>query len=513
MTKFFEKLYGSKIFVFLLLPIILFATLVFSWNLARKDIEYTSSRRFEIENEFIIETFEDKFDLYTQSLYSLDAFFQGSENVTRKELEEFVEISNTINLLPGISSVSYAEKVEQSEISQLEERIRSEEPYKDISFENFLVYPFVEKETYYPVTMVSPIVERNSILGFDLSTDEVRKNALDRAETTNGIAASDIYSFINTGKPGFLLVKEFEKNNETLGMIVESFRADDFFSAVFEDSPFNESVEVLIVGRDNESIENFEISSLLDDKDKIYYKDNYLTDSKFAINEINIADKKWTIITQAPRFYNQERNSQIIPLLVVVGIGAILSLFYVIILSLRNSKSRIEKSVKEQTKLLSDQNKNLFNLKNMLSEAQSIAQIASWEINWKTKSLSYSEEILRIFNTKKTKLENLDDFLVLFGSKNKDKLMGLLEEATKKQDFDVDLEVSSKASSRWLKVKAFFDDKDNIIKGTVQDITKEKLAKLDLEEQKDELERLNSIMIDRELKMIELKEKIKKLEK
>jgi predicted aldo/keto reductase-like oxidoreductase len=55
-------------------------------------------------------------------------------------------------------------------------------------------------------------------------------------------------------------------------------------------------------------------------------------------------------------------------------------------------------------------------------------------------------------------------------------------------------------------------DEKVFLQATVRDITKQKQLEIQLKEKIDELERFKKLTVDRELKMMELKEQIKKLE-
>ncbi|MCX5782231.1 MAG: PAS domain S-box protein [Elusimicrobia bacterium] len=52
-----------------------------------------------------------------------------------------------------------------------------------------------------------------------------------------------------------------------------------------------------------------------------------------------------------------------------------------------------------------------------------------------------------------------------------------------------------------------------VLQATVRDITQEKKTKLELEKKIEELERFNKIAVGRDLRMVELKDKIRELEK
>jgi len=75
----------------------------------------------------------------------------------------------------------------------------------------------------------------------------------------------------------------------------------------------------------------------------------------------------------------------------------------------------------------------------------------------------------------------------------------------KKDGALIDVSVTSKAQ---------YGDKDKIkwIDGVIEDVTEKKKAEKELNDNIEELARMNDLMIGRELKMLELKNQIKKLE-
>lgn len=172
------------------------------------------------------------------------------------------------------------------------------------------------------------------------------------------------------------------------------------------------------------------------------------------------------------------------------------------------------------------ENKILESNKN-LEDAQKVAGLGSYVLDIKTGTWTSSGILDQIFGIDKHFEHTIDGWVKLLHPEDRDALVSYLKNDVigKGQEFNKEYRIikDSDKSVVWVQGigKITFDKDKNPIKmvGTIQDITvrkniEEELKKAheDLQYRFNELEKLNSLMIGRELSMVELKNKVAKLE-
>jgi PAS domain S-box-containing protein len=155
-----------------------------------------------------------------------------------------------------------------------------------------------------------------------------------------------------------------------------------------------------------------------------------------------------------------------------------------------------------------------------LKRAQVVSHVGNWEIDLLTKTMFASEEAFGIYgfdrNSDHLPLETVQKVVL---SQYRLALDGALkalinDNVAYKQEFQIkrvnDGEVRDIYSIAEL-VKSS-DGTSRKVVGTIQDVTELHKAENELRNKNEELQKLNSIMINRELKMVELKNRIAELE-
>ncbi len=206
---------GDVIGVFIFTPLVLIWTLRPSsdWVNRRKAISlavvttfllttalvfYASQKESEqLKFEFVKETTSFKVTLeksilmYLDTLRSLESFYLASNSVEREEFDVFV--ANSLNSLPGIQALEWSPIITSSKRDSFEKNMRKNgfpnfqiterDSYKNILRAN-------ERPEFVPVTFVKPYEGNETALGFDLFSDSIRREALDRARDTGEIAGT-----------------------------------------------------------------------------------------------------------------------------------------------------------------------------------------------------------------------------------------------------------------------------------------------------------------------------------
>lgn len=172
-----------------------------------------------------------------------------------------------------------------------------------------------------------------------------------------------------------------------------------------------------------------------------------------------------------------------------------------------------------------------------LNEAQRIAHIGSWELDITTNTLTWTDEIYRIFEIDPAKFgATYEAFLNAIHPEDREAVNAAYSSSLKtRTPYTIDHRLrfpDGRIKYVHEQCETFFEDDTPIRSmGTVQEITDRKLAEEELsrlnreleqrvtqrtaeyESKNVELEKMNKIFIGRELRMVELKEKIRELEK
>lgn len=174
-----------------------------------------------------------------------------------------------------------------------------------------------------------------------------------------------------------------------------------------------------------------------------------------------------------------------------------------------------------------------------LAEAQRIARIGNWEWDIPTNRLWWSDETYRLFNFPPGEFgADLAAFLHAIHPEDRERVQSSIDEALQKgsREWQIDYRITlADGTLRYVHEEAetrFASDGQPLKRiGTVQDVTESKEAEetlcrlnneleervkertAELEAKNSELERINRIFVDRELRMVELKEQIKEMER
>lgn len=446
---------------------------------------------------------ENRLEVYANALISIKGLFNASEEVNREEFKNFIEAINLQDRYPGIQGVGFVPYVSNDKLEDLVISVREE------GFNSFEITPPGERDIYAPVVFIEPLDERNQLaLGYDMFSEETRRNALIKARDTGTAVMSGKVTLVQefeTGyqQPGFLLyVPYYLQESSTLrefqssisGFMYSPFRSHDFMNA-------------LLLGKNIQIAFDIYDGRSTDEANLLYsYNNNLIGDNPLNVkNEIiSLYGNEWTIVYRSTMQTDTSTYTRFTSLAILL-VGTILGLLLSTVLYQQN---------------------------NITTRAQRIAQINTHQLNaselfYKSIFLHYSDPVLVINRNGDIVKANykasymLDIPISILETSNIQKVYPDFNK-TFIEDFGHDDDkftiwetkyktTYNKEKQIRLILKSLLIDKEIVIIAELHDVTEEFNTISLYQENERGIERLNKILIEREKKMIALKEEIKKL--
>ncbi len=269
----------------------------------KEDAALTSE--FIANSKELTASIEKEVSLNLESLNSINAFYCVNESVSREQFKNFnstvFDRINSIQALEWIPAVKFEDK-----------SIYESMAHKD-GLTDFLITERIDgkmvaaknRDLYYPVFYLEPLIGNESALGFDLGSNQTRLSALQKAAESNKLVSTARITLVQekSHQKGILVFGPVKKREEVLGFVLGVYRVGDLVTrAIGNESNkvcnlviFDISAEEgnqLLVQRIEENI-----PALADDAVLNYPKGLYFEQT------LNIADRKWLILTTPTSSY------------------------------------------------------------------------------------------------------------------------------------------------------------------------------------------------------------------
>ncbi|WP_291516648.1 CHASE domain-containing protein [Bdellovibrio sp. ArHS] len=298
--------------VFLVLLIIISVS-VLSWWTVKVHLEKEWNARLESEIGKVSSIIHREFSAYSQALFDTRAFVQLHGIPTARQFQEYIESTEILKRSPGLQGIGFAQKLERSEIPDLERKMREQ------GIADFKFWPNSERSLYTSVVMVEPHDWRNKrALGFDAYSDLTRRSAMDKALLSNGLALSDPVIFVSDESEGeksqqgvlmylpvtkvISVTGELEPKKDLLGFAYSVIRIGRFFNGAFGVPQFYaEKVNYKIAVFDRKLGRSLPLYERFPAKDEELLPAVGMTTER----EIQVLDKTWTLsFAPLPHFFN-----------------------------------------------------------------------------------------------------------------------------------------------------------------------------------------------------------------
>lgn len=301
------------------------ATYLFYTSSESKDIA-----RFQNDVTQIDTLINSKIRTYIALLKSGRGFVDTVGEVKRESFRNYVGNLDLRRNYQGVQGIGYARRILSYEVEAFQQTMEGE------GFTNYKIFPTASKYEYIAIVYIEPLDERNRLaLGFDMSSEPIRREAMARARDKNDAVATGKVFLVQESdgdrQPGFLIYVPFykgDRNPQTIedrqrlldGYIFSPFRANVFLADIKNTASV---VDISVTLYENEpAAENIlaqtpagaaEISAL---------------DPKLLIRtEQDIAGKKWIVEYKALPGFVANSSSGWTPLIFISGLVFSLLLF------------------------------------------------------------------------------------------------------------------------------------------------------------------------------------------
>jgi signal transduction histidine kinase/CHASE1-domain containing sensor protein/CheY-like chemotaxis protein len=273
--------------------------------------------------------------------------FAASDSVDAREFDRFVQQIELQKNYPGVQGIGYALQFPASEKAKVIARMQRE------GVTGFKIWPEgPPRREYTCILYLQPVNDLNQLaIGYDMSTEETRRQAMVTARDTGNPTASGRVVLIqeqgsSDKQSGFLiyvpvyrknvpLATESERRAAILGFVYSPYRVDDFLAPVTTEKHYDVSFQVY----DSAEIKPDNLISQVKTADS--------TEPLFAkLTTQDVAGRKWTLAyATKPSF---EKGSSRSLLKYTLIIGALLSfLFFAVTRSQIYARARAESSAEE----------------------------------------------------------------------------------------------------------------------------------------------------------------------
>ena len=184
---FFKKLTYTTWGLLVLAITLMFVTL----NNVKKENEYDWVQQFEHEGIKNTRFLEEQLENIARELTGIASLFQASKTVTRLEFKAYT--SSLLEKNDFIKSFQWIPRVQRDQRSALES-MAQKDGFIDFKFttlnKNSTIITAPQKNEYFPIYYMEPHSDDESFLGFDISTQPVLLDLMNRARDSGEIVAA-----------------------------------------------------------------------------------------------------------------------------------------------------------------------------------------------------------------------------------------------------------------------------------------------------------------------------------
>lgn len=359
---------------------LLLAGAAIGWWYVRRSLNEKAALHFQNAVQGIVDALTTRLESQVAALNGGRGLYAASKMVDRDEFSAFLRAQGAFATLPGLVGIGFVERVPQADKAAFLERVRADTTLRPGGYPTFTIQPEGEREEYFVVTYLEPHERNESVFGFDLGTDPLRRHILERARDTGQVVMSPRMILL-TGSGhdvGFLVAVPIYRNHlphETVeerraalhGFILGGLDAETFFASVLHPTVVGEGqVDLEIFDTNIVTFESFHgrVSSL--EEHRLYASNPHRVElaaehaSPFhRLLAMEVYGEMWTLhFMTAPGFGLDPTQRHLPAWILLSGVlmsGLVFGLFY----ALTTSRARAVRLTERMTSELRAQQEHL----------------------------------------------------------------------------------------------------------------------------------------------------------
>lgn len=358
-----------------------------AWYTSNEFVNENAELRFETRTKEISTAIRARMTEYEQVLWGGIGFFRASQEVDRSEFKLYVDALGLQKNWPGIQGIGFSIPLTPEQKPDHILNVRAE------GFPTFTIRPEGERDAYTSIIFLEPFDWRNKrAFGFDMWSNEMRREAMTRARDTGEASTSGIITLVQeTGtdvQRGFLTYLPLYRigmptNNidnrraAFVGWVYSPFRMGDLMKGILGDGETNVEYEIF------DGSDLTKEALLYDSNDIFHAEDAVHTDASSRTANLSLQGRSWTIVyTEGGNQLTEAERAQ--PTIVATaGLIVNLLLFYIIssiALMQRRAETLAQDMTEDARGARSELEAKLVELEQSNSDLQKFAYVASHDL-------------------------------------------------------------------------------------------------------------------------------------
>jgi signal transduction histidine kinase/CheY-like chemotaxis protein len=270
---------------------------------------------------------ESRLDTYVAVLLATRGFFAGDRGVTVTDFRRLVAQLDLQRRYPGIQGIGFTRRIPAASLAAIEEELRAQ------GHESFRVWPRSPRGELHAIVLLEPLDRRNrAAIGYDMATDPVRREAMDRARDLGLPAASGKVTLVQEidprKQPGFLIYVPVYRSEgipptvatrrrDLVGFVYAPFRVDDLLRGIF--------------GSEAEPRLGFAIHDGAPSEESLLHRSAGMASARppllQAVETIRVAGRPWTLTFRSRPAFERLSSRWMTPWALGLGLAGSLLLF------------------------------------------------------------------------------------------------------------------------------------------------------------------------------------------
>lgn len=346
-----------------------------SWFYSLDSSREAARLRFESAVDQVAGSVQRRLQSHEQILRGGAALFNVGTHVSREQWRAYVSALKIDETYPGIIGVGYAQRVPAADKAAHIATLRAE------GFPEYTIHPDEpQRQEYLSIVFLEPFWGRNlRAFGYDMSTDPVRREALERARDSGEPSMTAMVTLLQEGKqdiqPGYIQYLPVyrrdmprstaaERHRALQGFIYVPVRARDLIGNVLTSTPFDIAVELYDGSRS-------------DPTHLLYasHKPGSINGALHTTRRIEVGGTTWTLLSSSLPAFDATftRGQSVLALVLGLAITGALSF---LVFNLTTTRNRAFQMAKTMTAQLRDSETRLLSV--LSSAPDGILTVYGW---------------------------------------------------------------------------------------------------------------------------------------